>query len=99
MYEFALVPRSMFAADGSMLRCSAKSALMAILEKLPSRSADQRSISDGTTTNAAQSHLKVFIIDGMAELQCLGQAGMGEELRAACYSLRRHNRTDVWQEG
>lgn len=27
MYEFALVPRSMFAADGSMLRCSAKSAL------------------------------------------------------------------------
>ena len=41
------------------------------LEKLPSRSADQRSISDGTTTNAAQSHLKVFIIDGMAELQCL----------------------------
>ena len=71
MCEFALVPRSMFAADGSMLRCSAKSALMAILEKLPSRSADQRSISDGTTTNAAQSHLKVIIIDGMAELQCL----------------------------
>ena len=71
MYEFALVPRSVFAADGSMLRCSAKSALMAILEKLPSRSADQRSISDGTTTNAAQSHLKVIIIDGMAELQCL----------------------------
>ena len=61
----------MFAADGSMLRCSAKSALMAILEKLPSKSADQRSSCDSTTTNEAGLHLKVIIIDGMAELQCL----------------------------
>ena len=71
MYEFALVARSMFAADGSMLRCSAKSALMAILDKLPSKSADQRRSCDSTTTNEAWLHLKVIIIDGMAELQCL----------------------------
>lgn len=70
LYEFALVPRSMFASDGSMLHCSSKSALMAILEKLPSRQPDQES-SDGTTTDTAASHLKVTIIDGMAELQCL----------------------------
>ena len=53
-----------------MLHCSSKSALMAILEKLPCRQPDQES-SDGTTTDNAASHLKVTIIDGTAELQCL----------------------------
>ena len=33
-YEFNLVPRSMFAADGSMLHCPSKSVLMNILERL-----------------------------------------------------------------
>ena len=33
-YEFTVVPRSMFAVDGSMMHCSLKSALMHILEKL-----------------------------------------------------------------
>ena len=35
IYEFAVVPRSMFAPDGSMLQCTAKSTLMAIPEKTP----------------------------------------------------------------
>ena len=70
LYELALVPRSMFAPDGSMLHCSSKSALMAILEKLPSRSPDQRG-SDSTTTDTVGPHLKVIVTDGMAELQCL----------------------------
>ena len=30
-YEFRVVPRSMFAADGTVLQCPAKSALMHIL--------------------------------------------------------------------
>jgi len=34
-YEFSVVPRAMFAADGTMLHCSTKSNLMVILEKLP----------------------------------------------------------------
>lgn len=51
----------MFAPDGSMLHFSSKSALMAIWEKLPPRSPDQRG-SDRTTPNT---------IEGMAELQCL----------------------------
>ena len=34
-YEFSVVPRSLFAADGTMLHCSMKSKLMTILEKLP----------------------------------------------------------------
>ena len=32
MYEFSLVPRSLFAADGTMLHCSNKSALMSLIE-------------------------------------------------------------------
>ena len=35
-YEFRVVPRLMFVADGTMLHRPVKSALMHILEKLPS---------------------------------------------------------------
>lgn len=38
LYEFSVVSRLMFAADGTMFHCSTKSALMDILEKLPDRS-------------------------------------------------------------
>ena len=34
-YEFTVAPRSMFATDGEMLHCPAKSALKSILERLP----------------------------------------------------------------
>ena len=33
-YEFSIVPRSLFATDGTMLHCASKSSLMSILEKL-----------------------------------------------------------------
>ena len=33
LYEFTVVPRSLFAADGTMLHCLCKSTLMHILEK------------------------------------------------------------------
>ena len=33
VYEFSLVPRSLFASDGSMLHCSTKSALVNAIEK------------------------------------------------------------------
>jgi hypothetical protein len=38
--EFTVVPRSMFAVDGSMMHCSLKSALMHILEKLHAHAAE-----------------------------------------------------------
>ena len=57
LYEFALVHKSMFD-------------VMAILQKLPPRSRDQRGTDSATTDNIV-SHLKVIIIDGMAELQSL----------------------------
>ena len=47
VYEFSVVPRSMFAADGNMLHCSAKTALMSILEKLP----NDRSVEQAEPTN------------------------------------------------
>ena len=36
-YEFRVAPQSMFAADGTLLHCPAKSALMRILVKFSSR--------------------------------------------------------------
>jgi len=46
-YEFSLVPSSLFAADGSMLHCSSKSALLAILEKLNSENNDHNDATTG----------------------------------------------------
>ena len=57
VYGFSLVPRSLFAPDGSMLRCSTKSALMNAIEK---------HVNQKNSTTA-----EYRIIDGMAELQSL----------------------------
>ena len=65
VYEFSVVPRSMFAADGNMLHCSAKSALMGILEKLPNDRSNDRSVCH------ADVQIKVAIVDGMGEVQAL----------------------------
>ena len=70
VYEFSVVPRSMFAADGNMLHCSTKSALMSILEKLSSnRSVEQAEPTDQLANADVQ--MKVSIVDGMAEVQAL----------------------------
>ena len=71
-YEFSIVPRSMFVADGTMLHCSSTSTLMSILEKM-----DPRRNTEGNTeevlhvvTGMAATH-KVSIVDIMAEIQAL----------------------------
>ena len=69
VHEFSVVPRSMFAADGTMLHSSAKSALMDILEKLPDRSIEQDERTDEVADTGAQ--MKVSIVNGMAEVQAL----------------------------
>ena len=70
VYEFSVVPRSMFAADGNILHCPAKSALMSILEKLPSdRSVERAELTDQLSN--ADGQIKVFIVDGMAEARAL----------------------------
>ena len=65
-FEFSVVPRSFFASDGTMLHCSAKSALKTIIIKLGGES--QRR----TTTNLESlSQLPVAVVDAMVELQSL----------------------------
>ena len=64
--EFSLVPRSLFASDGSMLHCSTKSALMNAIEK--------HFNPENSTTGcrvAPSMQGKVSIVDGMAEFQSL----------------------------
>lgn len=64
-YEFSIVPRSMFAADGTMLHCSTKSSLMDLLEKTNNPSVNEHQ--DQTETP----QMKVSITDAMAEGQAL----------------------------
>ena len=86
-HESSVVPRSLFATDGTMLHCPVKSNLMAILENLPSDEAqvshqnaectsiDVRSTS---TSNLAEpdvafAKLEVGLVDAMAIVQSMGQ--------------------------
>lgn len=72
-HELSVVPRSMFAADGTMLHCHMKSSLMAILEKLP----DQETESPGNPNEIRDNDdkintgMKVAIVDGMAEVHMI----------------------------
>lgn len=63
MYEFTVVPRAPFAAEGSMLHCPNKSALMSLLEK-------EKPVSNEPVAPKVMRH-KVEIVDGMAALQSL----------------------------
>ena len=62
LYEFMVVPRSLFASDGTMMHCSCKSTLMHILEKQSGES---------STSSIGSSDVTVAIVDGMAEVQSL----------------------------
>ena len=64
-----MVSRALFAADGTMLHCSTKSALMTLIEKKISTITPI----DAPTT-APLMRNKVVIADGMAELQSLKKA-------------------------
>ena len=63
--EFLIVPRSLFAADGTMLHCASKSNLMSILEKLNDNRNNRR------VAGPNEDQMKVAIVDGMAEVQSL----------------------------
>ena len=62
LYEFTVVPRSLFTGDGTMLHCSCKTALMHILEKAGGPSTNTQEITTG---------FKVTIVDGMTKVQSL----------------------------
>ena len=64
LYEFMVVPRSLFVSDGTMMHCSCKSTLMHILEK---QSGGSR------TSSVVSTDVTVPIVDGMAEVQSLAK--------------------------
>ena len=69
LYEFSVVPRSLFAPDGTMLHCPCKSGLMHILEKLTGEASSE--VTRQTSSPNAEVQFKVAIVDGMAEIQSL----------------------------
>ena len=74
-HELSVVPRSMFAADGTMLHCHVKSNLMAILEKLPRNDTDKdsglRDSEEELEDMPAPAPVKVAVVDAMADVQSL----------------------------
>lgn len=83
-HEFSVVPRSLFANDGTMFHCSMKSALMSILEKTGESLDTLRT--DDSVASSAPSTMTVAIIDGMAELQSLDKS----HWESSCEKLAKH---------
>ena len=81
-YEFSLVPRSLFAADGTMLYCLNKSTLMGFVEKETSPVPS----SDEASPRPPDQRGKIVIVDGMAELQSLEKPAC----IATCADLAQH---------
>lgn len=77
-YEFSVVPRSLFAADDTMLHCPAKSTLMRILE---THGGDPQQTTEAASGNNVDEimnfdmeplpQMRVAVVDAMAELQCI----------------------------
>ncbi|CAH3178932.1 unnamed protein product [Porites lobata] len=86
-YEFSIVPRSLLAADGTMLHCASKSNLMSILEKLNDSRNNRR------VAGPNEDQMKVAIVDGMAEVQSLDKP---EGIRN-CAQLAEHFSNRVMQ--
>ena len=84
LYEFSVVPRSLFAPDGTMLHCPSKSALMHILEKLPGESSSE--VTRQISSPNAEVQFKAAIVDGMAEIQSLDKP----EWIKTCKHLAEH---------
>ena len=84
-YEFSVVPRSLFANDGTMFHCSMKSALMSVLEKTCESLDTSRT--DDSVASSAPSTMTVAIIDGMAELQSLDKPHWGKQFRKVSQTL------------
>ena len=86
-YQFSVFPRSLFAADSTILHCSSKSNLMDILEKLN----DNRNNRRVASPNEGQ--VRVAIVDGMAEVQSLDKP----EWIKNCTQLAEHFSNRVLQ--
>ena len=73
--EFSAVPRSLFAADGTMFHCTKKSLLMSTLKDLlrnqPVNITSIQDTSDDGSGSQAAVRMRADIVDGMAEVQSM----------------------------
>jgi len=67
-YEFSIVSRALFAADGTVLHCSSKSSLMAVWWKLSTnrQEAGHQEVQTADSGDPATGKLVALIIDGVA---------------------------------
>jgi hypothetical protein len=87
-YELSVVPRALFAADGSLLHEKSKSDLMAILESLPEEEPNQQPM------NPIPAPKCVAIVDGMADLQSMKKT----DLIFNCRDLANHFIERLWHK-
>ena len=83
-HEFSVVPRSLFANDGTVFHCSMKSALMSILENT-GESLDTSRTKDNVASSAPSTMIAA-IVDGMAGRQSLGKP----HWVSSCCQLAKH---------
>ena len=83
-YEFSVVPRALFAADGSLLHTSSKSDLMSILEGLPNKEATPQEDTNSMDNQSGPN--RVAVDDAMADLQRLDKP----EFIKTCLDLANH---------
>ena len=92
-FQFNVVPKSMFAPDSSMLHCSCKSDLMAILEKLDgTRTGSNTEEHEIRPLERTATRMKVSIVDGMAEVQALDKPSWVKN----CLQLAEHFSTRIF---
>ena len=89
VHEFTVMPRALFAADGTMLHCSKKSTLMALAEK----EAAIATPSNDLATASLKCNM-VDIVDGMAVLQSLDKPTK----ITTCVELAEHFRVRILQK-
>ena len=87
-YEFSLMPKSLFAADGEMLHYLTKSTLMTLIEK------EAPAVDSSNVLSEVRVLKKVVIVDGMAELQSLDKPAV----ITTCVNLAEHLTEKVLQK-
>ena len=74
-YEFSVVPRSLFVADGTLLHCARKSALMDLLEKLTVDAHEDNESGVNWNDQHTEVQLRVSVVDAMGEVHCVDKPG------------------------
>ena len=93
-YEFSVVPRSLFRADGTLLHSSRKSALMGLLEKLHVDAHEDNNSAVNWNDQHTELQLRVSVVDATEEVQCLDKSGWVKN----CSHLADHFTNRIFQK-